>query len=289
MEEWQNTMPVSLKNISRVNLHLSRGKVVFGDVIYSPGGGCGPRIQQDYQLVVIHSGLLDLKLDGRAIHVAAGQAILLSPGHQEHFRFARDTETNHGWCAVGPDAVPANMRSIFGALREPAPFGSHLAMLLKLGKTPPLGAQSGTAPENDYFLGLGMALLSGFAMVACAGGANRNAADEARARLEEFVSREYEKPLGLPRLAAAAGVSRQHLLKLFRERGWSTPTEYLYEKRLEIATDLLSHTGLSVGEIALRCGFANPFHFSRKFRQGYGKSPREWRIHSWSGSTRKAL
>ena len=39
---------------------------------------------------------------------------------------------------------------------------------------------------------------------------------------------------------------------------------------------------LSIEEIALRCGFTNAFHFSRKFRQTYGKSPRAWRAQTWS-------
>jgi AraC family transcriptional regulator of arabinose operon len=270
-----------LKNISQVNISIHRGKVVFGDVDYQPGGFCGPRVQSDYQLVVIHGGSLDLSLEARRIAVEPGHAILLSPGHREHFLFSRDAVTHHSWCSIQVDAVPAPMRRVFAAVREPAPFASHLAALLKIGLTQPSALPAGESLENSYFLGIGLALLSGFAISAKAGAVARGPADEAKARLDEFVSCEYGNPLRLSDLSRAAGVSRQHLMKLFRERGWPTPTECLYRKRLETAADLLSHTGLSVGEIASRCGFANAFHFSRKFRLAYGRSPRDWRVVAW--------
>jgi AraC-like DNA-binding protein len=85
-------------------------------------------------------------------------------------------------------------------------------------------------------------------------------------------------------MSAAAGVSRQHLLKLFRDRHGISPTRYLYDRRLEIAADQLIHTGLSIKEIAENSGFSNPFHFSRKFKQAYDENPRNWRAKKWSAT-----
>ena len=274
-------MPEILKDISKVNLQTRPRDVVFGEVIYPPGGVCGPRTQQDYQLVVIHRGGLDLSLEGREIEVAPGHAILLTPNHREHFIFSRDTETHHSWCSIRSGEVPASTRRLFSSLKAPAPFSAHLATLLAQGMTTSFSPPANENLENCYYLGLGMALLSGFALALKAGGKLHVPGDEALARLENFVSREYGKPLQLPDLAIAAGVSCQHLMKLCREGGRPTPINYLYQKRLEAAADCLSHTGLSIGEIADRCGFANPFHFSRKFRLTYGKSPRSWRAHAW--------
>ena len=276
-------MPEILKNISQVKLRMSRGAVVFGEVVYSPGGICGPRVQRDYQLVVIHRGTLDLRLDGEEISVAAGQAILLKPNRREHLLFTRDCETHHSWCAIRPSSVPLKLRRLIGSVHKPAPFDSDLGSLLKLGKAARPGSLGDETLEHAYYFGIGLSLFSGFATAALAGRTSQSPADEARAKLEEFVSREYEKPLKLANLAAAAGVSRQHLLKLFREQHWPTPTEFLYSKRLENAADMLAHTGLPIGEIASCCGFTNQFHFSRKFSRFYGNSPRAWRAQSWNG------
>jgi AraC-like DNA-binding protein len=272
-------MPEPLKILSLMNLDGKRSSVVFGDVRYAPGGVCGPRTQSDYQLVAIHEGWLDLDLDGEKIAVAPGQAILLEPGHREHFHFSRAAETRHTWCTVHPECIPPFLRTAFRVGR-PGPLDSHLAALLKIGLIHAGGAADASA-EEGYYLALALALLSGFSLSLERGNSGGSAGEEALARMEVFVSNEYAKPLKLAHLAAAAGVSRQHLMKLFRERGWPTPTAYLYKIRLETAADLLAHTGLPVGEIADRCGFANPFHFSRKFRKAYGQSPRAWRVRAW--------
>ena len=47
--------------------------------------------------------------------------------------------------------------------------------------------------------------------------------------------------------------------------------------RLEQGVQLLRHTGLNVREIAFRCGFASPFHFSRLVKARHGAAPRELR------------
>lgn len=276
-------MPERLKVLSRMNLQTRSESVVFGEVFYPPGGVCGPRVQRTYQLVVIHRGGLELHLDRKTvINVAPGHAILLTPNHREHFLFSRDAETHHSWCSIAPALIPVKMRRHFGTVRnKPVPFDSHFSGLLKLWQRG--RARSPMDPlEEEYYLALGLTLLSGFALSVQTGIAVRNSGDEALARVEDFISKEYGRPLKLEDLAAAAGVSRQHLLKLFRDRQWPTPTDYLYRKRLEISADLLAHTGLSIGEIADRCGFVNPFHFSRKFRHIYGKSPRAWRTQTWS-------
>jgi len=42
-------------------------------------------------------------------------------------------------------------------------------------------------------------------------------------------------------------------------------------------------SGFGVGEIAYRCGFQTPFHFSRWVRATESRSPREVRTQVWTG------
>jgi AraC-like DNA-binding protein len=274
------------KNISQVKLRMRRGAVVFGEVVYKPGGVCGPRIQRDYQLVVLHKGELDLRLDGRRIRVEARHAILLSPGHREHFIFSRERETHHSWCSIDVDAVPQKLR-LLGQSGTPAPADSCTEALLALGKTMYFEGQDDPFLENSFHLSLGLALLTGFALgVHQTKTSTSVPGDQILGRAEEFIQNEFGQRLSLADIAAAAGVSRQHLLKLFRLRRGNTPTQILYERRLGVAADQLTHTGLSIREIAEHCGFANEFHFSRKFKEAYGKSPRDWRSEQWSQTTR---
>lgn len=271
------------KNISQVKLRMRRGAVVFGEVVYAPGGVFGPRIQRDYQLVVLHKGELDLRLDSRQIWVETRHAILLSPSHREHFIFSRERETHHSWCSIDAYAVPRKLRRLLRLSGGPVPVDSLTDSLMTLGKAAFFESQSEPFLENSFHLSLGLALLTGFALgIQQVNASASRPGDQLLARAVEFIQNEFGRRLSLADMAAAAGVSRQHILKLFRLRRGITPTRFLFERRLGVAADHLMHTGLSIRVIADRCGFANEFHFSRKFKEAYGKSPRDWRSEQWS-------
>lgn len=57
----------------------------------------------------------------------------------------------------------------------------------------------------------------------------------------------------------------------------TTPGKWLLNKRLENAIMLLNSTSKSVNEIAFESGFENNSHFSRVFKEKYGKSPQHFR------------
>lgn len=56
-----------------------------------------------------------------------------------------------------------------------------------------------------------------------------------------------------------------------------TPAKWVMKKRLNLASELLENTTLSVGEITNQCGFENQTHFSRLFKQKTGVSPLQFR------------
>ena len=76
--------------------------------------------------------------------------------------------------------------------------------------------------------------------------------------------------------------SRAHLYRVFAAQG-ETVANYVRELRLRHARDLLadgSESNSQVGAIAYRCGFEDPVHFTRLFRQRFGLTPRELRSSS---------
>jgi AraC family transcriptional regulator len=78
-------------------------------------------------------------------------------------------------------------------------------------------------------------------------------------------------------LAAAAGVSSGHLFRVFRAEYGCGPSRALELVRLARAAVALQRSNASLGEIAGMCGFANPYHFSRRFTAAYGLPPGAFR------------
>jgi AraC-like DNA-binding protein len=87
------------------------------------------------------------------------------------------------------------------------------------------------------------------------------------------------EPILLGELAGAVGVSAAYLCRRFRAEFGCGPVEALRGTRLDRAAHLLAQGAGRIGEVAARCGFDDPFHFSRSFRSFYGCSPRAFAHH----------
>lgn len=96
-------------------------------------------------------------------------------------------------------------------------------------------------------------------------------------RAEEFMWTRIADPLTLEEIAREAALSVSRFSSLFHRYYGEPPMQYLNRKRMNLAAQqLLYHAG-SCKQIAEMTGFADQFHFSRRFRQFWGVSPREFR------------
>ncbi|KAA0572890.1 AraC family transcriptional regulator [Azospirillum sp. Sh1] len=79
------------------------------------------------------------------------------------------------------------------------------------------------------------------------------------------------------RVAAAAGLSRAHMFRLFQQTMAITPALYFNVLRMEAAIDAMAAGVESATEVSGRLGFSAPSHFSRFFRNHQGVTPTEYR------------
>ncbi len=92
-----------------------------------------------------------------------------------------------------------------------------------------------------------------------------------------FIEANYDRPVSLAEIAAAANIGAREANRCFRRQLDATPFEYLLDYRLERARRLLLSTNLSVTEAGLRCGFQSSSYFGKLFREKTGLSPLEYR------------
>lgn len=96
------------------------------------------------------------------------------------------------------------------------------------------------------------------------------------AQLEHVLAHVEDRlsaPLTLAELAAVAHVSPFHFARLFRASTGRSPHEYVVERRVARARELLLGTTLPLAEVATRCGFADQSHLTRSTRRHLGGTP----------------
>jgi AraC family transcriptional regulator len=77
----------------------------------------------------------------------------------------------------------------------------------------------------------------------------------------------------LQAIAKKVSLSPEHFHRLFRKVFHMTPFRYVIARRMTRARQLFAEARYSVSEVAQKCGYDDPFYFSRVFRQYYGVTP----------------
>jgi AraC-like DNA-binding protein len=95
-------------------------------------------------------------------------------------------------------------------------------------------------------------------------------------RAVDCVHSRYTEALSVDELAHAAGMSRFHFSRLFRDQVGVSPYRYLIATRVAGAAERLRSGRCSVTEAALDVGFRDLGRFSRSFRAEMGLSPGEY-------------
>ncbi|MEZ5307531.1 MAG: AraC family transcriptional regulator [Pyrinomonadaceae bacterium] len=95
--------------------------------------------------------------------------------------------------------------------------------------------------------------------------------------VRDFINDNLENELTLGEMAEVAGLSRFHFTRAFRKSTGRTPRQYVIEKRVERAKQLLSRSDIPIVEVVFQTGFKNQSHFTSLFRRLTSITPAVWR------------
>ena len=96
-------------------------------------------------------------------------------------------------------------------------------------------------------------------------------------RTVALIDKHLERGTRITELAANVRLSQAHFSRAFKGFFGCSPQQFILERRVERAQELMLTTFCRLCEIAQVCGFADQAHFSRVFRQRVGLSPNAWR------------
>ena len=95
--------------------------------------------------------------------------------------------------------------------------------------------------------------------------------------LEKIVSSFCENELSISNLAECCNISEAYFRRLFEAKFGVSPKEYIIEKSIGYAKQLLETGEVTVSDTAILCGYAESAHFSREFTKRVGASPNEYK------------
>lgn len=102
------------------------------------------------------------------------------------------------------------------------------------------------------------------------GACSSRPSDRRIGRALDYLQANASEPIGVPELARAAGMSRFHFSRVFRDELGASPYAYLMNERLHRAAARLRGGDCSVTTAALDAGFRDLGRFAKAFRARYG-------------------
>lgn len=98
------------------------------------------------------------------------------------------------------------------------------------------------------------------------------------ARMLDFIRENFNQNITLSGIAGSSGISEREALRCFKRTIGESPIQYLVKYRLMRSADmLLAQPAESVSAIAGNCGFDSPAYYTKKFKELYQFTPREYR------------
>ena len=105
----------------------------------------------------------------------------------------------------------------------------------------------------------------------------RNMDSEVINAVMTYINNHYRAELSLEDVAKFAGFSRYYFSRSFKRQTGYSFKDYLCQKRLQVAMDLLIRTNRSMRDVAIESGFGSVATFNRVFREKKGCTPTQYR------------
>jgi len=235
------------------------------------------RLYDAYALVLILAGEGTYRdVVGTAASVSTGDAILVFPGLAHWYGPPRGTNWSELFVVFeGPvfdlwqrTGVIDSMRPLLD-LADPVRVAQEIADLFAGGR-----------PATDADALTEMASFLGLLTRAVVSGAGQSARVDPMQRAQALLQSELGQRLEMADVARRVGVPYETFRRRFRVATGEAPKRFRDAARIAAAKDLLRTSSMSNRELAAALGYSDGFHFSRRFKQAVGVSPRMYRLVS---------
>jgi AraC-like DNA-binding protein len=238
-----------------------------------------PEAHYAFTLSYVRRGGFAYTSRGRTFELVAGSFMIGHPGDEymcshDHHLCGDECLSFHltpeAALEAGAGAGPAGWR-LGGVAPQPA-----LAVGAERAQAVVDGRADGALDE------LGLLLTAKVAEMSAGGGKSAGAmmvspADRRRAvRAAMMIDAAPAEERSLASMAADAGLSQFHFLRVFSAALGVTPHQYLLRSRLRRAARLLADRDRSITDVAAESGFADLSNFVRTFHRAAGLSPRRF-------------
>ena len=233
----------------------------------------GPEVKKNYRLYYVTEGRGTITVDNVKFFVTAGQSFLTFPCST----VKAEPDKNDAWAFTwvefrGLEAAWLISQTVFSK-KHPV-----------VDKIPiPDFEQYFDVTESNYNSMYARCRAGGKIIILlsfyieyfpCKATANNNYTIMAR----DYIEKNYRNPeFSVKSVADYIKIDRTYLYRLFKEETGESVIDYINNRRISRAAEMLADESISIKDIAYSVGFADQMYFSRVFKKLKGKTPTQFR------------
>lgn len=240
---------------------------------YQPGYSLTRESFDSFLLMYIQKGELTLTFEGSTCRVTAGHFVLLDC-YKLH-SYSTDQGWECLWChfdgiTARPfyNSIVSRLGNVF-SMPDAYPVLSKMTAILRTFHDGALVRE----PLLSKYLN---DILTQFLLYTPANVHARSYAGMAE-EIITYINEHFREDVSVEKLAARAGLSQYHFIRIFKKETGFTPHEYLVNTRIATAKYLLKNTKLPVKEICFSTGFSCESVFCGAFKRHQGMTPAQYR------------
>jgi AraC-like DNA-binding protein len=246
---------------------------------YKPGYALSRESFDSFLIMYLQKGEMDLLLNGKKYHAAAGDFILIDC-YKPH-AYSSKTGCECLWCHYdGCTAkgyyhyITERAGNVF-TISDPHPALNKLTALLRFFYH--------RAPIKEPLMSQYLTdILTEFMILPPINSRNQTAHNEVEQAIS-YINEHFTEAISIEDLAAKMNLSQYHFIRKFKRETGYTPHEYLNNTRIASASYLLKLSSIPIKEICYETGFASEAVFYNAFKRRMGITPMQYRSLDFSG------
>jgi len=96
-------------------------------------------------------------------------------------------------------------------------------------------------------------------------------------KVDQFIEDNLDQPITIDKLAEMLNYSKYYFLREFKKFSGNTPLQYILEKKMRRAKELLSEPSNTIASITFDLGFNDQSYFTNVFKSHFGITPGQYR------------
>lgn len=231
--------------------------------------------REDYQLLYVSKGEFCFIIGGKEHYASAGNAVLYRPNEKQKYYSVGEEDIELYWTHFTGKECEKVLDEIGFTESRMYYVGSNekfITLYKWIIKELQLKRENYIEIATGYFKQLMLLMYRSY---------NTGIKDNNETYLAEkailYFYRNFNTNISINDFAKSMNITPGWFRRCFKKYTGTSPQQFLNEHRLGFARELLLTTNFKISEIAERCGYDNPFYFSRIFAKNIGCSPMEFR------------